>query len=142
MDVMFRLNFPPKCRCGEVGYEEELCRYASALTTSRGWKAIDIEIVNSGGIRSWIPKGNVTFGHVVDMYLFGDPIWILTLNGAHVKRMYEISFHNNDVRRIVGHGGFLQLSGDEAFSFRAEQAIWRVAFLSFVVKKCWELLKV
>lgn len=68
-------------------------------------------VVNGGGIRGSISKGNVTFGDIVTVYPFANPICILPLTGVQVKKMFETGLHRYDIRRLVSYGGFLHASG-------------------------------
>lgn len=60
-----------------------LREYANAIP---GHKA-DIAITNMGGLRSNLPKGNITFGTVYEILPFENSLCIVTLKGSDVKAL-------------------------------------------------------
>ncbi|HKQ18311.1 MAG TPA: bifunctional UDP-sugar hydrolase/5'-nucleotidase [Candidatus Eisenbacteria bacterium] len=69
--------------------------------TGRG----DIGLVNTGGIRAPLPKGDVTVGDIVSVLPFDNTVVTVPMRGDEVQRLL------NFVARRVGKSGFAQLSG-------------------------------
>lgn len=67
----------------------------------------DIGFVNGGGIRTSIPKGDITQGKVAELFPFGNIVESIKLKGADVKRALEVSVDSYPELK----GGFLQVSG-------------------------------
>ncbi|MGF1677203.1 MAG: bifunctional metallophosphatase/5'-nucleotidase [Rivularia sp. (in: cyanobacteria)] len=66
-----------------------------------------VAIINSGGIRSSIPIGNITVGKVLEVLPFGNTIARLDLTGSQLKEALE-----NGVSKIENAGGsFPQVAG-------------------------------
>jgi 2',3'-cyclic-nucleotide 2'-phosphodiesterase (5'-nucleotidase family) len=65
----------------------------------------DIALINSGGIRSPIPQGDVTVGDVYSTLPFENSIVVVPMPGWQVRELCDIA------GRRIGKGGFLQVSG-------------------------------
>nr|XP_018917529.1 PREDICTED: apyrase-like [Bemisia tabaci] len=73
----------------------------------RSWTRAGAAVLHSGGIRTSIPNGNITFGDVWSVIPFEDRYGMVELNGQHFKEMLEFSVdHYNSP--------FLQMSGVKA----------------------------
>ena len=73
----------------------------------------DIAVINGGGIRGALPKGNVTYGDAINIFPFGNQLKVVEVSGAAIREMLE-----NSVSKYPDvSGGFLQVSGIR-FTFR------------------------
>jgi len=70
----------------------------------RSYMKTDFAFLNSGGIRTDLPAGTILYSHMFDISPFDNFPAIVTLTGAQVKRMLEIT-------SIGGGRGILQASG-------------------------------
>jgi 2',3'-cyclic-nucleotide 2'-phosphodiesterase (5'-nucleotidase family) len=50
---------------------------------------VDICVLNNGGLRNPLPKGNITRGNIFQLMTFENEIVILTLNGNEVKELFD-----------------------------------------------------
>ncbi|KEO74802.1 5'-nucleotidase C-terminal domain-containing protein [Anditalea andensis] len=50
---------------------------------------VDISVVNNGGLRNSLPKGDITVGNIFELAPFENFIYILELNAEDVKRLGE-----------------------------------------------------
>lgn len=50
---------------------------------------VEIGVVNNGGLRIPLPKGNITVGHIYELMPFENTLTILKLNGAQVRTMAD-----------------------------------------------------
>ena len=67
----------------------------------------DIGIINGGGVRANINKGDITYGNILDVQPFGNLLCVLEVSGQDVLDMLEWS-----VRLLPDeNGSFLQVSG-------------------------------
>ncbi|XP_072021463.1 snake venom 5'-nucleotidase-like [Amphiura filiformis] len=73
------------------------------------WNDVSIVIQNSGGIRSSITQGDVTFGDVTTVLPFGSTVDTVELEGRYVKEMLENSVAEYSPVDLPGR--FLQMSG-------------------------------
>ncbi|XP_072037104.1 snake venom 5'-nucleotidase-like [Amphiura filiformis] len=73
------------------------------------WNDVSIAIQNSGGIRSSIAQGDVTFGDVTTVLPFGSTVDTVELEGRYVKEMLENSVAEYSPVDLPGR--FLQMSG-------------------------------
>ena len=71
-----------------------------ALRTSM---KVDIAVMNSGGIRTDLPAGALVYSHMYDVSPFDNFPSIVTMTGAQVRQMLEIT--------TIGGRGILQASG-------------------------------
>ncbi|OQR75659.1 protein 5NUC-like [Tropilaelaps mercedesae] len=114
--------------------------YKSGNNSLIRWNPIDIAVVNGGGIRGSISKGNVTYGDIVTVYPFANAIWVLTLNGSQVKRMYETSVRRYDttalIERQISYGGFLHSSGARIVVDSTKPAFQRVISIMTLCSTC------
>ncbi|AXH98364.1 multifunctional 2',3'-cyclic-nucleotide 2'-phosphodiesterase/5'-nucleotidase/3'-nucleotidase [Sporosarcina sp. PTS2304] len=69
--------------------------------------AVKIAFQNGGGIRSSINKGEVTYGEVLTVLPFGNPLAIVELSGAELKSTFEHSVKEYPKES----GGFLHVAG-------------------------------
>ena len=66
-----------------------------------------IGIVNGGGIRVSIPKGDITYGDIISVFPFGNSLVVAEVSGQQILDALEWA-----VRMIPGEtGGFLHVSG-------------------------------
>jgi 5'-nucleotidase / UDP-sugar diphosphatase len=65
----------------------------------------DIGLINSGGIRSAIPAGDVTVSDVHTVVPFDNRVVVVKMYGWQVRQLLD------RVARRIGKGGFLQVSG-------------------------------
>lgn len=84
-------------------------------------KEIDPETViafqNGGGIRTSIPKGDITYGQVLTVLPFNNPLAIIELTGAELKETFEHAY----TQFPKESGGFLHVSGMQVvFDGKAE----------------------
>ncbi|HEX3578648.1 MAG TPA: 5'-nucleotidase C-terminal domain-containing protein [Thermoanaerobaculia bacterium] len=81
------------------------CALGDVLTDAmRTVMKADIAFLNSGGIRTDLPAGTILYSHMFDVSPFDNFPAIVTITGAQVKRMLEIT-------SIGGGRGILQASG-------------------------------
>ncbi|XP_046374004.2 5'-nucleotidase-like [Haliotis rufescens] len=97
-----------ECNLGNV-ITDSMVKQNIKHSDSLYWNNVSIAITNSGGIRSSIPKGDITIGQVATVLPFSNTIDIVELYGRHIKAAFEhsVSYHNTDERS----GAFLQVSG-------------------------------
>ena len=69
----------------------------------RALTGCDIAFQNIGGIRSSIPKGNITYRNIYELSPFGNTIYTMLLTGVQIKEILEKS--------VSGRFGILQVSG-------------------------------
>ncbi|MCI6085169.1 MAG: bifunctional metallophosphatase/5'-nucleotidase [Selenomonas sp.] len=87
---------------------------ADAMRAAAG---ADIAFMNGGGIRTDLPKGEVTQGDLMNIFPFGNTLEKLELTGAEVRAALEHS-----VASVPSpFGGFLQVSG-LAFTYDSSRA--------------------
>ena len=67
----------------------------------------DIAVINGGGVRGEIPKGNVTYGDIINIFPFGNQLQVIEIPGSAIREMLENSV--SVYPEILG--GFLQVSG-------------------------------
>ncbi|XP_022646974.1 protein 5NUC-like [Varroa destructor] len=113
-----------------------LANYNSSSQNTKKWNPIDMAVVNGGGIRGSISKGNVTFGDIVTVYPFANPICILPLTGVQVKKMFETGLHRYDIRRLVSYGGFLHASGARIVADVTQPPFQRVRSIEILCNSC------
>ena len=87
------------------------------LADALRWKSdADFAIMNSGGIRTGLPEGNITRGDILELAPFGNVLRKVEIDGKTVREMLEHS--------VFGYpatfGGFLNVSG-LTFSFDPSQ---------------------
>ncbi len=67
----------------------------------------DIGLVNGGGIRTSIAKGDITYGNIISVFPFGNELCVVEATGQQILDALEWG-----VKGIPGEfGGFLQVSG-------------------------------
>lgn len=77
----------------------------------------DIAIVNGGGIRADLPKGDITCGDLIDVHPYGNSLCVASVSGQDILDALEmanraVQAEYNDGEHAVGeNGGFLQVSG-------------------------------
>jgi len=58
-------------------------------------KKVDFCLLNNGGLRSEMPKGNITRGHAFSLMPFENSIVVLTLSGEKTQQLFEYIVQNN-----------------------------------------------
>jgi 2',3'-cyclic-nucleotide 2'-phosphodiesterase (5'-nucleotidase family) len=69
----------------------------------REYAQADIAVTNSGGIRANLSAGNITYRDLYKVENFGNTIVSMTMNGAQIWRMLEVS--------VIGYHAIFQVSG-------------------------------
>ncbi len=67
----------------------------------------DIAVVNGGGIRTNIPKGEITYGNIIDVFPFGNQICIVEVSGQQILDALEWGVSALPEE----NGAFLQVAG-------------------------------
>lgn len=76
-------------------------------------KKVDLSVLNMGGIRNAMPKGDVTYGDVQDISPFNNHYCVVTLRGADLLTLFEEMAKNGgeavsgNVRLIISPNGKL-----------------------------------
>lgn len=80
---------------------------------------VDISVVNNGGLRNSLPKGNITLGNIYELAPFENVIYLLELSAEEVEKIgrYAIKGKNLGIAglNIVSSGGelaFLTVGGE------------------------------
>lgn len=77
----------------------------------------DIAIINGGGIRADLPKGEITYEDILNIFPFGDSLCVVEISGQELLDVLEMSCKDVEKDASVGNGtsgesgGFLQVSG-------------------------------
>ena len=91
-----------------------LGNFASDLVID-SYPNIDMVLMNSGGLRTPLPKGDITLGKIQNEFFpFDNEVIIVSLSGSDVIEMLEISGKKR------GAGAFLQLSRGMEVKYNAE----------------------
>ena len=69
---------------------------------------VDIAIINGGGIRADLPKGDITYGEIMDIFPFYDNLCIKRVSGQDILDALEMSVKNLPDGE---YGGFLHCAG-------------------------------
>lgn len=81
---------------------EELANFIADFVADRGRRltdgAVDLAIINRGGIRNGIAKGNVTKGAIMEMLPFANSVQVIELSGKDLLEALEI---NAEMRRVT-----------------------------------------
>lgn len=83
----------------------------------RAVSGADIAIVNGGGIRADLPKGDITCGNLIDVHPYGNSLCVANVSGQDILDALEmanraVQTQYSDGEHAVGeNGGFLQVSG-------------------------------
>lgn len=77
----------------------------------------DIGLINGGGVRADLAKGDVTFGDLIAVNPYGNSICVVEVTGQELLDMFEyfcrltLSEYTEDGRAIGENGSFQQVSG-------------------------------
>ncbi|MEG1556607.1 MAG: 5'-nucleotidase C-terminal domain-containing protein [Bacteroidales bacterium] len=121
-----------------------LVEITNSFCTAHNELPIDLSLLNFGGIRSYIPQGNVTVETLFNIFPFDNKIVIISLKGSELKKIFNrftykdnepysqvtIEYDNGIPRRIdVDHNkiedhkiyrlatiDFIQMGGDKILS--------------------------
>ncbi|WNF89276.1 5'-nucleotidase C-terminal domain-containing protein [Vagococcus fluvialis] len=93
-------------------------------------KPADFSIINGGGIRANLEKGDITKGDVITVLPFGNIISQVEIKGADIYKMFEVSVRSdvvtedgkvvldeNGLPKLGRNGGFLQISDSIRFNY-------------------------
>ena len=83
----------------------------------RSVSGADIAVVNGGGIRADLPKGNITYSDIISVHPHGNTLCVTKATGQQILDMLEMASRNTkSVYEENGNatgelGGFMQVSG-------------------------------
>ena len=65
-------------------------------------KPADMGLVNMGGLRNILPKGDITVGEIFEILPFENSLCVLTMKGTDMKRLFKAiaSLHGEGVSGI------------------------------------------
>lgn len=98
------------------------------------WTKLRIAVMNGGGIRSSIAKGNITYGDVLQAMPFGNGIDIVELLGNDLIKVLEFSVADYSLTKRSGR--FLQVSGLIVTYDLRKESLVRVQKVMVVCEKC------
>ena len=67
-------------------------------TTAYLGKMADVAVINMGGLRSSLPKGDVTYGNIFEITPFENTLCILTMSGKEIREVFE------NIASVYGEG--------------------------------------
>lgn len=73
---------------------DALWNYSNTLPGQK----VDFAVINLGGLRSTLPKGEITFGTVYKILPFENSLCILSMKGSDVRLLFQ------DIARVGGQG--------------------------------------
>lgn len=79
----------PKGGSGETALGNFVADLQKEFSQERFNRMIDISVINNGGLRNSLPKGEVTVGNIFELAPFENFIYILELKPEDVKRLAE-----------------------------------------------------
>lgn len=83
----------------------------------RSVSGADIAVVNGGGIRADLPKGNITYSDIISVHPHGNTLCVVKATGQQILDMLETASRNTKAayeengNAIGEFGGFMQVSG-------------------------------
>ncbi|KAL3883275.1 hypothetical protein ACJMK2_029558 [Sinanodonta woodiana] len=98
-----------ECNLGNLYTDAVISYHLNYLKANDTWAAASIALINSGGIRGSIEPGNITMGHVLTVFPFGNNIDLVKIRGIHLRKMLEHAVEKYDPHNRPG--AFLQMSG-------------------------------
>ncbi|GLV32897.1 uncharacterized protein CBL_20048 [Carabus blaptoides fortunei] len=100
--------YSAECNLGNFITDAMVDYYAGHNEDQSGWSHAAIAFMNSGGIRTNIPKGDITYADLLSTSPFESTIDVGELTGEQIKSVLEYSV-NSTIR--YGFRQFLQFSG-------------------------------
>lgn len=79
----------PKGGRGETALGNLVADLQKEFSEDKFNRNIDISVVNNGGLRNSLPKGDITVGNIFELAPFENFIYILELNADDVRRLGE-----------------------------------------------------
>lgn len=92
----------------------------------------DFSLLNAGGIRAALPKGEITIGKIINILPFGNTLIVLELKGSDIKTMLENAIDRSYIKR-VNTGAFPYL-GNAKITIDISKPIGQ-RVVSFKIKK-------
>ena len=114
------------------------CDAFAEMARHRTGKSIDFAVINTGGIRTDFPAGEITRGHIWQTFPFTNYMSIVELRGSDVRDLFDQIASNGgegvskEVRMTIAGGNVEQLTigGREI----ADDRLYRVATINFVAE--------
>lgn len=78
----------PESRLGNMVSDACMLQCTQRYQPADG-KAPDFLVLNNGGLRKGLPKGNITKGDIFELMPFENELVVLTLNGESVKKIFN-----------------------------------------------------
>ncbi|XP_064484169.1 protein 5NUC-like [Ornithodoros turicata] len=129
------------CRLGECNMmnmvtDAFLAHYANEKSPDDMWSNVAAAVVNSGFAKSSLPKSdNLTMFNIMRSLPFESSLVVLTMNGSHLRYMFEHGVHNFTVTSDP-RGEFLQASGMKMVIDLGKESYNRVVKLQILCTKC------
>jgi 2',3'-cyclic-nucleotide 2'-phosphodiesterase (5'-nucleotidase family) len=86
----------PESKLGNF-FSDALLEIASLKYTPEDGLPIDFAFFTNGGLRSSLPKGNITKGNVFELMPFENELVVLSLNGTLAKKLFSYIASKNGV---------------------------------------------
>lgn len=91
-----------------------------ATEAARKECSTDFAIINSGGVRTTISKGDITIGDIFNVFPFSNKMYVVEMTGSKLKSLYD----NNT--------GYLYINSDYNSSSISNTKVYKVAVLDYV----------
>ncbi|KAL5019670.1 hypothetical protein ScPMuIL_002562 [Solemya velum] len=123
-----------ECNLGNLVADSIVSYFAERNSAEDVWTEASVSLVNSGGIRAPIEKGNVTMEDVLTVMPFGNYIDVITIRGNVLMEVLSHSIESRDT--LQPDGAFLQFSGIRVRYDTARQSGERVVDVSVRCQNC------
>ncbi|XP_052241530.1 5'-nucleotidase-like isoform X2 [Dreissena polymorpha] len=99
-----------ECNLGNLMADAMVDYYAKGFNhANTTWALSAIAMMNSGGIRASIKKGNITTGNANTVQPFQNEVDLISVTGANLREQLEWSV--GEYNPVDAHGRFMQFSG-------------------------------
>lgn len=98
-----------ECNLGNLITDGMVSHHAHKIPLNGSWSDAAIAILNSGGIRAPIERGNISRGDVLTTMPFRNNVDLINLQGKYLRQALEHSVQHYD--KLNRAGAFLQVSG-------------------------------
>nr|XP_054933371.1 protein 5NUC-like [Dermacentor andersoni] len=124
-----------ECNLGNLIADGLFAYYADKESSEPDfWSDVNGAILNGGAVRTPIPQGGITMGHILATMPFGMSVVIMTLNGSELRSMFEYSVSEYSYKEKQGR--FLQVSGIRVTYNVAYPRNCRVISLQVLCRRC------
>ncbi|KAJ3627081.1 hypothetical protein MTP99_014488 [Tenebrio molitor] len=125
-----------ECLLGNFVADAMVYGYTEQAEDDSSWTYASLAVYNTGGLRTTIEKGDITYNDMVTAQPFGNTFDVGEIEGQYIKEMFEVTMTPYSYGRAYADVNLLQISGFHVVGNLSQPAGSRIESLKVRCNEC------